>query len=172
MCWFYSIICMHTISQCSYCRAYGVLITQTAFITVSLIPSPTRLCPIKEVICRRLIPFSAQKLLEVAVCLCIHTVSTPISRPSGYKLQCGSDNEFMKLIVQKSISDTSEVLLYRKHICDRICEKGSYSLSNWMHLIIHCVTCEYGTNLKFGNLTVLTWFYSWQQLYINRLNTL
>ena len=44
-------------------------------------------------------------------------------------------------------------------ICDRICEKGSYSLSNRMCLTVHCVTCEYGTNLKFGHLTLLTWFY-------------
>ena len=41
-----------------------------------------------------------------------------------------------------------------------------------MHLTIHCVTCEYGTNLKFGHLTLLTWFYAWEQSYINRLNTL
>ena len=56
-------------------------------------------------------------------------------------------------------------------ICDRNCEKGSYSLSNCMHLTIHCEACEYGTNLKFGHLTLLTWFYSWEQFYINGLNT-
>ena len=32
---------------------------------------------------------------------------------------------------------------------NRICKKGSYSLSNCMHLTVHCDTCEYGTNLKF-----------------------
>ena len=48
----------------------------------------------------------------------------------------------------------------RKYICDRIWEKGSYSLSNCIHLTVHCETCEYGTNLKFGHLTFLTWFYS------------
>ena len=41
-----------------------------------------------------------------------------------------------------------------------------------MHLIINCVTCENGTNQKFGHFALLTWFYSWEQLYINRLNTL
>ena len=46
------------------------------------------------------------------------------------------------------------------HICDRICEKGSYSLSNCIYLAVHCVTCEYGTKLKFGHLTLLTEFYS------------
>ena len=40
-----------------------------------------------------------------------------------------------------------------------------------MHLTVHCLTCEYGTNLKFGHLTLFRWFYSWEQFYINRLNT-
>jgi len=62
--------------------------------------------------------------------------------------------------------------MYQQHICDQICEKGSYSLFNWMHLTVHCVTCEHGTNLKFGDCTLLTWFYSWEKFYINRLNTL
>ena len=57
------------------------------------------------------------------------------------------------------------------YICDCICKKGSYSLSNCMHLTVHCLTCEYGTNLKFGHLTLFRWFYSWEQFYINRLNT-
>ena len=39
-------------------------------------------------------------------------------------------------------------------------------------LIIHCETCEYGTNLKFDHLTLLAWFYSWEKFCINRLNTL
>jgi len=50
--------------------------------------------------------------------------------------------------------------------------KGVYTLSNWMHLTIHCVTCEHGANLKFGYLTLLTWFCSWEQFSNNRLNTL
>jgi len=41
-----------------------------------------------------------------------------------------------------------------------VTRKGSYSLSVWMHLTVHCVTCEYGTNLKFGHLTLLKLFYS------------
>jgi len=36
---------------------------------------------------------------------------------------------------------------------DRICEKGSYSLSDCIYLTVHCWTCEYGTNLK--NLVTL-----------------
>ena len=36
---------------------------------------------------------------------------------------------------------------------------GSYSLSDCMHLTVHCLTCEYGTSLKLGHLTLLTWFY-------------
>jgi len=58
------------------------------------------------------------------------------------------------------------------HICDRICKKRSYSLSNRMHLTVHCETCDYGTDLKFGHLTLLTWFCTWKQFYINWLNTL
>jgi len=60
-------------------------------------------------------------------------------------------------------------------ICDQICEKGSYSLSNWMYLTVHCVTFEYDTNLTFGHLTLLTWFYSWflREIFcINGLNIL
>ena len=45
-------------------------------------------------------------------------------------------------------------------------------LSNCMHLTVHRETCEYGINLKFGHLTLLTWLYFWEQFYINRLNTL
>ena len=41
-------------------------------------------------------------------------------------------------------------------ICDRLCEKGSYSLSNCMCLTIHNLTCEYGTSTKFGHFTLLT----------------
>ena len=26
-----------------------------------------------------------------------------------------------------------------------------------MHLIVNCVTCEYGNNMKFGHLTLLAW---------------
>ena len=63
-------------------------------------------------------------------------------------------------------------ILNAQIICDQISEKGSYSLSNCMHLTVCCVTCEYGTNLKFGHLTLLTWFYFWEQFYLNRLNTL
>ena len=38
--------------------------------------------------------------------------------------------------------------------------KRSYSLSNCMQLTVHCETCEYFTNPKFGHLTLLTRFYS------------
>ena len=41
-----------------------------------------------------------------------------------------------------------------------------------MHFTVHCVTYEHGTNLKFGNLTLQTWSYSWKQFYVNKLNTL
>ena len=58
------------------------------------------------------------------------------------------------------------------YIGDRICEKGSCSLSNCMHLTVHCETCEYDTSLKFGYPTLLTLFYSWEQFHINRMNTL
>ena len=61
-------------------------------------------------------------------------------------------------------------LIYKR--ITKLCEKGSYSLSNWMHLTVRCVTLEYGTSLKFSHLTLLTWFYSWEQFYINRLNAL
>ena len=39
---------------------------------------------------------------------------------------------------------------------DRICEKGSYSLSKYMYFSIHKLICVDGTNLKFGRLTLLT----------------
>jgi len=42
------------------------------------------------------------------------------------------------------------------NICDRLCEKGSYSLSNCTCLTIHNLTCEYGTNKKFGHFKLLT----------------
>ena len=37
---------------------------------------------------------------------------------------------------------------------------------------VYSERCEYGTNLKFGDLALLTWFYSWEQFYIIRLNKL
>jgi len=37
-----------------------------------------------------------------------------------------------------------------------ICEKGSYSLSNYMYLKIHNLTYEYGINIKFGHYILLT----------------
>jgi len=40
-------------------------------------------------------------------------------------------------------------------ICDRICEKRSYNLSYYMYLAIHNLTCEYGTNIKFGHQILL-----------------
>ena len=80
-----------------------------------------------------------------------------------YKSVCVS------VCVQKDSMDKS--VLSKKNICDRICEKRSYSLSNWMCLTIHCVTYKHGTNLKFGHLTLLTWFYFWEKLQFNRLNT-
>jgi len=52
-------------------------------------------------------------------------------------------------------------------ICDRICEKGSYSLSDFMYLTIDNLTFEYGTNIKFGNYTI-----SRRNIKKNRLNTL
>ena len=44
-------------------------------------------------------------------------------------------------------------------------------------LIAFSIVCIYRTLCdiwvwKFGHLTLLTWFYSWEQFYINRLNTL
>ena len=42
-------------------------------------------------------------------------------------------------------------------LCYWIYKKGSYNLSNWMHLTIHYVTCKHGTNLKFGHIILLTW---------------
>ena len=51
-------------------------------------------------------------------------------------------------------------------------QKGVYSLSNCMYLTVHCVAHEYGNNLKFGHLTLLTWFYCREKFCINRLNTL
>jgi len=32
------------------------------------------------------------------------------------------------------------------------------------------VSGEYGTNLKFGHLSLITWFYFCEQFYVNRLN--
>ena len=45
---------------------------------------------------------------------------------------------------------------YAVFICDRLCEKGSYSLSNCTCLTIHNLTCEYGTSTNFGHFTLLT----------------
>ena len=80
------------------------------------------------------------------------------------------DHTTQLMISTKRCITQLTVLLHNN--CDRICEKGSYSLSNWTHLTVRCVTCEYGTNLKFGHFTLLTWFYSWEQFYMNRVNTL
>ena len=63
-------------------------------------------------------------------------------------------------------------LSQNRNKCDRFCKRGSYSLSICMHLTIHYETCEYGINLKFGHITLLTWFCFWEQFYINRMNTL
>ena len=43
------------------------------------------------------------------------------------------------------------------YICDPVCEKGSYSLSNCIYMVTHNLTGEYGTSLKFGHSTTLTW---------------
>ena len=74
-------------------------------------------------------------------------------------------------MIFKPTSNNLENIYHWKNNCDWICEKGSYSLSNWMCLTIHCVTCKHGTNLKFGHLTHLTWFYFWTKFHFNRLNT-
>ena len=42
-------------------------------------------------------------------------------------------------------------------ICDPVCEKGSYSLSNCIYMVTHNLTVEYGTSLQFGHSTTLTW---------------
>ena len=42
-------------------------------------------------------------------------------------------------------------------ICDPVCEKGSYSLSNCIYMVTHNLTGEYGTSLQFGHSTTLTW---------------
>ena len=67
---------------------------------------------------------------------------------------------------------SSRVSVNQNMICDWICERGLIAfpiLCIWPSIVKH--DCEYGTNLKFGHLTFLTWFYSWEQFYINRLNT-
>ena len=43
------------------------------------------------------------------------------------------------------------------YICDPVCEKGSYSLSNCIYMVTHNLTGEYGTSLQFGHSTTLTW---------------
>ena len=55
----------------------------------------------------------------------------------------------------------TEVVFYTKvlvnDICDRVCRKWSYSLSNCMYLTIHNLTCVYGTSPTFaGHFTLLT----------------
>ena len=43
------------------------------------------------------------------------------------------------------------------YICDPVCEKGSYSLSNCIYMVTHNLTGEYSTSLQFGHSTTLTW---------------
>ena len=40
-------------------------------------------------------------------------------------------------------------------ICDSYCEKGSFSFSSYMYLIIHNLTCEYGASMKFGHFVIV-----------------
>ena len=78
------------------------------------------------------------------------------------------------LILKQYISQVVVLITYqisRPHLWLDL-QKGAYSLSNWINLTMYCGACEHGINLKFGRLTLLTWFFSWEQFYINRLNTL
>ena len=49
------------------------------------------------------------------------------------------------------------IVEYNNVICDPVCEKGSYSLSNCIYMVTHNLTGEYGTSLQFGHSTTLTW---------------
>ena len=59
-------------------------------------------------------------------------------------IHAANSNKFLGFMLREKTNQECSL-----HInCYRISKKGSYGLSNWMNLIIHCVTCEYATSIK------------------------
>ena len=63
------------------------------------------------------------------------------------------DNDFIDSQAVLTVSQTILFNYNTKFKCDQLCEKGSYSLSNYIYLTIHNLTCEY---MKFGHCVLLT----------------
>ena len=66
-------------------------------------------------------------------------------------------HDFFTLAVNASPECYSVLYFMSDTICDPVCEKGSYSLSNCIYMVTHNLTGEYGTSLQFGHSTTLPW---------------